>query len=365
MLVVLDEFTRRCLVIVVARRLRSDDVLHCLTDLFTQYGPPEHIRSDNGPEFVAISVGDWLGKVVVKTLYIEPGSPWENGYRESLNSKLRDELLNGEIFTTLREAQVLIETWRRHYNAVRPHSSLGYRPPAREAILPRCRSRPDSSLETGVVMRGRPAVLHQNLGSHLDNPVVWNSKVLGGILCTTREPYKQPFLPRRHLRFQRCLKRTAGQEERSRRYIDIQILTPAMLYNLGNTGCLHEPIVGNDPDECVSNVANLDSLMTLDTWHLFRLYGKDNVAFMKHAVVFEIMQESGRSSTRVAGKKYCCSRNADRGLGIQPSYQPFQVRFALSCSPGQRATSPHPGINDHANDPTSAQREPATLGDFQ
>ena len=80
MLVVLDEFTRRCLAIVVARRLRSDDVLHCLTDLFTQHGPPEHIRSDNGPEFVAISVRDWLGKVGVKTLYIEPGSPWENGY---------------------------------------------------------------------------------------------------------------------------------------------------------------------------------------------------------------------------------------------------------------------------------------------
>ncbi len=136
MLVVLDEFTRRCLAIVVARRLRADDVLQCLTDLFVAHGPPEHIRSDNGPEFVAISVRDWLGKVGVKTLYIEPGSPWENGYCESLNSKLRDELLNGEIFSTLREAQVLIENWRRHYNAVRPHSSLRYRPPAPEAILP-------------------------------------------------------------------------------------------------------------------------------------------------------------------------------------------------------------------------------------
>jgi putative transposase len=136
MLVVLDEFTRRCLAIIVARRLRSDDVLQCLTDLFVAHGPPEHIRSDNGPEFVAISVRDWLGKVGVKTLYIEPGSPWENGYCESLNSKLRDELLNGEIFSTLREAQVLIENWRHHYNAVRPHSSLRYRPPAPEAILP-------------------------------------------------------------------------------------------------------------------------------------------------------------------------------------------------------------------------------------
>ena len=136
MLVVLDEFTRRCLAIVVARRLRSDDVLHCLADLFVAHGPPEHIRSDNGPEFVATNVREWLGRIGVKTLYIEPGSPWENGYCESPNSKLRDELLNGEIFTTLREAQVLIENWRRHYNAVRPHSSLGYRPPAPEAILP-------------------------------------------------------------------------------------------------------------------------------------------------------------------------------------------------------------------------------------
>ena len=110
MLVVLDEFTRRCLAIIVARRLRSDDVLHCLADLFVTHGPPEHIRSDNGPEFVAINVRDWLGRIGVKTLYIEPGSPWENGYCESLNSKLRDELLNGEIFTTLREAQVLSRT---------------------------------------------------------------------------------------------------------------------------------------------------------------------------------------------------------------------------------------------------------------
>ena len=136
MLCVIDEFTRRCLAIVVARRLRSDDVLQCLTDLFVAHGPPQHIRSDNGPEFAAKAVRQWLGKLGVKTLFIEPGSPWENGYCESFNSKLRDELLNGEIFTTLYEAQVLIENWRRHYNAVRPHSSLGYRPPAPQAILP-------------------------------------------------------------------------------------------------------------------------------------------------------------------------------------------------------------------------------------
>ena len=114
----------------------SDDVLQCLTDLFVAHGPPQHIRSDNGPEFAAKAVRHWLGKLGVKTLFIEPGSPWENGYCESFNSKLRDELLNGEIFTTLYEAQVLIENWRRHYNAVRPHSSLGYRPPAPQAILP-------------------------------------------------------------------------------------------------------------------------------------------------------------------------------------------------------------------------------------
>ena len=136
MLCIVDEFTRRCLAIVVARRLRSDDVLQCLTDLFVEHGPPQHIRSDNGPEFAARAVRHWLGRIGVKTLFIEPGSPWENGYCESFNSKLRDELLNGEIFTTLREAQVLIESWRRHYNAVRPHSSLGYRPPAPLAILP-------------------------------------------------------------------------------------------------------------------------------------------------------------------------------------------------------------------------------------
>jgi putative transposase len=116
MLTVVDEFTRQCLAIVTARKLNSDDVLHCLTELFTIHGPPEHIRSDNGSEFTAKAVRRWLGQIGVQTLYIEPGSPWENGYNESFNSKLRDELLNGEIFTTLREAQVLIERWRRHYN---------------------------------------------------------------------------------------------------------------------------------------------------------------------------------------------------------------------------------------------------------
>ena len=136
MLVVLDEFSRECLAIVVARRLRSDDVMASLADLFVEHGVPDHIRSDNGPEFVAKAVRGWLERLDVKPLYTEPGSPWENGYCESLNGKLRDELLAKEIFYTLKEAQVLIERWRRHYNTVRPHSALGYRPPAPETILP-------------------------------------------------------------------------------------------------------------------------------------------------------------------------------------------------------------------------------------
>ena len=136
MLTVIDEFTRECLAIEVARRLRHDDVLHVLAGLFTRHGPPDHIRSDNGSEFTAIAVREWLPRLGVKTLYIEPGSPWENGYNESFNGKLRDELLNGEIFYTLKEAKVLIERWRQHYNTIRPHSSLGYRPPAPAAILP-------------------------------------------------------------------------------------------------------------------------------------------------------------------------------------------------------------------------------------
>lgn len=136
MLTLIDEFSRECLAIEVARSLNHDDVLQVLADLFTKHGPPVYIRSDNGAEFTAIAVREWLPRVGVKTLYIEPGSPWENGYNESFNGKLRDELLNGEIFYTLKEAQVLIEQWRTHYNAVRPHSALGYRPPAPQTIVP-------------------------------------------------------------------------------------------------------------------------------------------------------------------------------------------------------------------------------------
>ena len=120
----------------VRRKLNSMDVINALTDLFILRGPPKFIRSDNGPEFVAQAVRNWINAVGAQTAYIESGSPWENGYIESFNARFRDELLNGEIFYTLREAQVVIEQWRRHYNTVRPHSALGWRPPAPEAIVP-------------------------------------------------------------------------------------------------------------------------------------------------------------------------------------------------------------------------------------
>jgi len=135
-LCVIDEYSRECLALKVARSLKSTDVLRVLDDLFIRRGIPKHLRSDNGAEFTAKTVRAWLNTLNVKPLYIEPGSPWENGFVESFNGKLRDELLNRELFDTLKEAEVLIEQWRRHYNTVRPNSSLGYRPPAPETILP-------------------------------------------------------------------------------------------------------------------------------------------------------------------------------------------------------------------------------------
>ncbi len=132
---VIDEYTRECLAIKVARSLTHKDVLEVLLDLFLERGVPVHIRSDNGSEFTAKKVRKCLSRLSVKPLFIEPGSPWENGYIESFNGKLRDELLAGEIFYSLKVAQVLIEMWRRHFNTVRPHSSLGYRPPAPAAIV--------------------------------------------------------------------------------------------------------------------------------------------------------------------------------------------------------------------------------------
>jgi transposase InsO family protein len=134
-LTIIDEFTRECPAMLVARRIPSQDVIDQLFQLFILRGIPVHLRSDNGTEFTARAIRKWLARIGVKTLYIAPASPWENGYIESFNGKLRDELLNREVFSTLTEAKVLIEEWRREYNGYRPHSSLGYRPPAPEAVL--------------------------------------------------------------------------------------------------------------------------------------------------------------------------------------------------------------------------------------
>ena len=136
LMTLIDEFTRECLAIRVARRINGMGVIETMADAMIMHGVPEHIRSDNGPEMTAKIVRGWLAGVGAKTLYIEPGSPWENGYCESFNGKLRDELLNGEIFYSLKEARVVIAGWRNHYNTIRPHSALGYRPPAPQASNP-------------------------------------------------------------------------------------------------------------------------------------------------------------------------------------------------------------------------------------
>lgn len=132
---IIDEFTRECLVSCVARKIKTQEVIDQLFQLFIFRGVPDYIRSDNGPEFTARSIRKWLNRLGVKTLFIEPGSPWENGYIESFNGKLRDELLDREIFTTLEEAKILIEQRRREYNQVRPHSAKNNRPPAPETIM--------------------------------------------------------------------------------------------------------------------------------------------------------------------------------------------------------------------------------------
>ena len=146
MLTVIDEYTRKCLAIRVGSSLKADDVLETLSNLFITGGVPDYICSDNGSEFRAKALREWIGSVGVKTAYIEPGSPWENGYNESFNGKLRDEILNTEIFYSLKEAQILIEQWRRHYNELRPHSSLGYRPPAPQAIVSPKRDKADENI---------------------------------------------------------------------------------------------------------------------------------------------------------------------------------------------------------------------------
>ena len=133
---IVDEYSRECLAIKVKRKLNSTNVIDALTDLFILRGVPAFIRSDNGPEFVARAVREWIAAAGAKAAFIEPGSPWENGYCESFNARFRDELLNGEIFYSLKEAQIIIEQWRKHYNTIRPHSALGYRPPTPETIIP-------------------------------------------------------------------------------------------------------------------------------------------------------------------------------------------------------------------------------------
>ena len=141
MLNIVDEFTHECLAIRIARKLKSTDVIDVLSDLFILRGVPGHVRSDNGPEFVAKAVQEWIATVGAKTAYIPLGSLWENGFIESFNARLRDELLDGELFYSLKEARIVIESWRRHYNTVRPHESLGYKPPAPEVFVPKIAAR--------------------------------------------------------------------------------------------------------------------------------------------------------------------------------------------------------------------------------
>ena len=133
---IIDEYTKECLASYTKRRINSQDVILVLAELFLAKGIPKHIRSDNGPEFIAKRLVKWLTQLEVCPLFIEPGSPWENGYCESFNGKMRYDFLNGEIFYSLFEAKVLIEKWRQLYNTKRPHSSLGGRPPAPETLQP-------------------------------------------------------------------------------------------------------------------------------------------------------------------------------------------------------------------------------------
>jgi putative transposase len=179
MLNLIDEHTRECLLIRAERRWSSARVIEALADVMVMKGIPEHLRSDNGPEFVAKELRKWLTDTGAKTLYIEPGSPWENGYCESFNSKLRDEFLNGEIFYTMKELRVLAEGWRVHYNTVRPHSSLGYRPPAPAAWLT-ANNKGHGEVETATYPSehsspGTPGtrfpLLHTPDGGYLSTPV--------------------------------------------------------------------------------------------------------------------------------------------------------------------------------------------------
>ena len=137
MLTMIDEFSRRCLTIHCARRIGSIQVIEQLANAMVVHGIPEYIRSDNGPEFIAKDLRKWLSGIGVQTAYIEPGSPWENGFCESFNGTFRDNLLNGELFYSIKEARVVVGEWVKHYNHVRPNSSLGYRPPAPQIQVPK------------------------------------------------------------------------------------------------------------------------------------------------------------------------------------------------------------------------------------
>jgi transposase InsO family protein len=143
-----------CLAIRVCRRFTASHVVEVLSEFMILHGAPEHIRSDQGPEFVAKAVQDWMARIGARTAHIERASPWDNGYCESFDSKLRDELLDREIFSSLREAEILIETWRVHCNTQRPHSSLGYQPPAPEVQL----GPASSALQHRARSRNPPAV---------------------------------------------------------------------------------------------------------------------------------------------------------------------------------------------------------------
>ncbi len=159
---IIDEFTKEALMIRTGRKLNSVDVVDALTDLFILRGPPEYIRSDNGPEFIAEKVRGRIAAVGAKTADIEPGSLWENGYCNSFNARFRDELLNSEIFFSLRKAQILIEQWRRHYNTVRPHSAIGYRPPAPETLIPVDHRLPMHQHSTRTIRSGKSTELSRH-----------------------------------------------------------------------------------------------------------------------------------------------------------------------------------------------------------
>ena len=195
MLNIIDEFTHECLAIRVSRRLKSIDVIDALSVLFILRGVPGHIRSDNGPEFIAKAVQDWIAAVGARTAYIAPGSPWENGFIESFNARLRDELLDGEIFYTLREAQIVIESWRRHYNAVRPHASIGYRAPAPEVFVPALRRMAGCAIQTssaGHASAGANA--SPKLTLPMDHPVGADH---GQISAISKAPSRIPYIPPR------------------------------------------------------------------------------------------------------------------------------------------------------------------------